>query len=430
MHEPFSFPEWAKNQSLYEVNLRQYTPGGTIKEFCEHLPGLRNLGFGVLWFMPVQPIGRVNRKGSLGSWYSISDYLSVNPDHGSLDDFREMVAKIHGLGMHVILDWVANHTAWDHEWTRTHPHFYVKDQQGSFTTPNPDWTDVIQLNYAEQGLWEEMIRAMKFWITETGIDGFRCDMAHLVPADFWKRARTELDAIRPVFMLAESDDKRLLEAGFDTLYNWKLYHAMNDLAKNNLAVNDFREVLRERSYDQPHSLRELLFISNHDENSWQGPESERLGRLVEAFTVLVYTLPGMPLVYNGQEAGSDKRLNFFEKDLIEWKEHPLAGLFRKLNELKMRNPALWHGLEGGAFSILDHPCTDRILAFNRSKEDHCLKVLLNLSGEEVLCHPNPGGEDPYSYRDVMSGEFLPPSPAPFTLLPFSYKIYEKTDLIS
>jgi glycosidase len=422
----FNFPEWSKNQSLYEVNLRQYTPGGTIKEFCEHLPGLRDLGFHLLWFMPVQPIGEANRKGTLGSCYSIRDYRSVNPDHGSLDDFREMVAKIHGLGMRVILDWVANHTAWDHEWTKTHPHFYVKDQQGSFTPPNPDWTDVIQLNYAEPGLREEMIGAMKFWITETGIDGFRCDMAHLVPLDFWRKARAALGVVKPVFMLAESDDKRLLQSAFDTIYNWELYHAMNDLARNNLAVSGFREMLRERSGGLASSLHELLFISNHDENSWQGPESERLGRAVEAFTVLVYTLPGMPLVYNGQEAAFNRRLSFFDKDHIDWKENKIALLFKKLNELKRRNPSLWHGPEGGTFSILENPLSDQVFAYRRTKNNHCLKVLLNLSGDEVVSPADIINEEVLHSRDVMTGEIMPlPCPS-FSMAPYTFRIFENT----
>ena len=231
-------PAWVRGRTMYEVNLRQFTPGGTIREFSEHLPRLKQLGVGILWIMPVFPVGTEKRKGSLGSYYSISDYRAVNPEFGNLQDFKELVESAHVSGMKVILDWVANHTAWDHRWTREHPEYYHRDASGSLKAPVPEWEDVIHLDYGNPGLWDEMIGDMAFWLKETDIDGFRCDMAHLVPTVFWNRARRDLDAIKPVFMLAESQNHDLLEYAFDAIYSWKLLHAMNELAAGQLAAGD------------------------------------------------------------------------------------------------------------------------------------------------------------------------------------------------
>ncbi|MFW5758171.1 MAG: alpha-amylase family glycosyl hydrolase [Bacteroidota bacterium] len=313
-------PEWSEDAILYEVNVRQFTPEGTFNAFAEHLPRIKEMGVDILWFMPVTPIGQTNRKGSLGSYYSVQDYTAINPEFGTMEDFKSLVEKIHALDMHVIIDWVANHTAWDHEWTTKHPEYYYTDSLGNFTPPyDTDWTDVIQLDYDNQELWSTMIEEMKFWVEEMNIDGFRCDVAYLVPVDFWDMARAELEEVKPVFMLAEADHPELMENAFNAGYSWTFHHAMNGIAQGTDSVASLnRYFFEENQGNYPDGTYKINFISNHDENSWAGTVFERLGEAMETFAVLANTAPGMFLLYNGQEAALDKRLDFFEKDTINW----------------------------------------------------------------------------------------------------------------
>ncbi len=362
---------------MYEVNLRQYTPGGSIREFREHLARLRDLGTGILWFMPIYPVGGKCRKGSLGSYYSIRDYRAVNPEFGTLDEFRSLVAEAHGMGMKVILDWVANHTAWDHRWTDEHPEFYHRDENGGFKAPNPDWEDVIHLDYGNPGLWDAMIADMVFWIEETGVDGFRCDMAHLVPTLFWNHARRELDTVKPVFMLAESENHDLLEYAFDTIYNWKLLHGMNDLAAGRKNARELAALVYNELDHLPPGASLLNFTSNHDENSWQGSAIERLHYFLEPLTVLTFLLPGIPLVYSGQEAGNYKRIKFFDKDEIEWKEDKMAHLYAKLSGVARSLAA-----EGGNAVIerIENDAEESVMSWQLAVGRRQVLVFLNLSG--------------------------------------------------
>jgi len=372
-------PDWADNLTIYEVNLRQYTKSGTIKEFMKHLPRLKELGVGILWFMPVQPIGIKNRKGTLGSYYSIQDYTKINPEFGTIEDFNKLVKKIHDLGMYVIIDWVANHTSWDHHWTEEYPEFFDQDENGNFKPPFPEWEDVIHLNYNNPALWDAMIGEMKFWTRETGIDGFRCDMAHLVPTLFWNRARYELNRSNGLYFLAETENHDLLEYAFDTIYNWKLLHAMNDVAAGKITAAELEKIIQNELEYFPKNASQLNFTCNHDENSWNGSAIERLHYFLEPLSVLTFTLPGYPLIYSGQEAGNYRKLNFFDKDFIEWKEDKMTPFFQKLNELKNRSKTLWQG----DFKIIETTSPERIFAFKRKDDDSEIIVLLNLSGQKI-----------------------------------------------
>ena len=381
MKRKIKTPDWVDGLTIYEVNLRQYTESGTFKEFEDHLPRLKEMGIGILWFMPIQPIGEKNRKGSLGSYYSISNYTAVNPEFGTLDEFKSLVGKIHNMGMKVIVDWVANHTAWDHHWTNDHPGFYSKDEHNNFIAPVPDWEDVIHLDYGNPNLWDEMINQMAFWLKETNIDGFRCDMAHLVPTPYWNRARHDLDKIKPVFMLAETENHDLLEYAFDSIYNWKLLHAMNELAAKKINANELFEIaLNELKY-LPEGANLLNFTSNHDENSWQGSAIERLHYYLEPLTVLTFLLPGFPLVYSGQEAGNYRRLKFFDKDEIDWKEDKMYSLYQKLIELRIRNLDLW---SEGKIEKIENGSDECIISFQISyrKNENKVIVFLNLSDKD------------------------------------------------
>ncbi|MEP0862145.1 MAG: alpha-glucosidase C-terminal domain-containing protein [Ignavibacterium sp.] len=371
-------PHWAFDKTIYEVNLRQFSEEGNFDGFRKHLPRLKELGVGILWFMPIHPIGELNRKGSLGSYYSVKDYLDVNPEFGTIDDFKELVKEIHSLGMYVIIDWVANHTAWDHQWTKTHPEFYNKDDKGNFIPPVDDWSDVIDLNYNNKALWSEMINALKFWVSECDIDGYRSDVAGMVPIEFWIAARKELEKIKPVFMLAEWDTPEMHSA-FDMTYDWNMHKIMNEVAKGKKSVDEIINHIQKDQENYPAYAFRMQFTDNHDENSWNGTVFERLGDAAECFAVLTFLIPDMPLIYSGQEAGLNKRLSFFEKDPIDWKEHKFFALYKSLIELKKSNELLHCGIKGGRIEFIPNNNQKNILALARVKEDKILFAVFNLS---------------------------------------------------
>ncbi len=374
-------PAWSYNLSIYEVNTRQYTPEGTFKAFDLHIKELKDLGIGIVWFMPINPIGEKNRKGSLGSYYSVKNYKEVNPEFGSIEDFKETVRLIHSMGMYVIIDWVANHTAWDNLWVKEHPDFYTKDSLGNFVPPVADWTDVIDLNYDNKELWKYMIDAMKFWIEECDIDGFRCDVAGMVPLDFWKTARTELDKIKDVFMLAEAEGPEFHTA-FDMTYSWELFRLMNDIAQGKKSVPTVQDYFEKEKNHYPPDAYRMRFTTNHDENAWNGTEFERMGDAAETFDVFTCVISGMPLVYSGQETGLNKRLKFFEKDTIHWGNSNYRMLFTRLLSEKIITPALWNGLKGGDM-IPVKSSSEKIFAFVRNADSSKVYAIFNLSGKKV-----------------------------------------------
>ena len=416
--------EWSKNLTIYEVNLRQFTASGSIKEFEGHLPRLMELGVGILWFMPLHPIGVVNRKGEMGSYYSVKDYFSVDPIYGTLNEFRRLVTKIHNLGMFVIIDWVANHTSCDNSLTISNPEFYTLDKEGRFRSPIPEWSDVLDLDYSKPEVHRFMIDAMKFWLTETDIDGFRCDMAKLIPLEFWQSARKELDGVKPVFMLAEAENHEMLNGAFDSVYNWNIYHTMNSIARGESSVWNLTSMLNNEIFGFPANGYQMLFNSNHDENAWNGSELERLHFGLEAFTVLYFTLTGIPLIYNGQEAGNQKRLKFFEKDQIEWKVDKMFALYQSLISLKKRNRALWSGPYGGVFRRIETKNGGNVMAYMRELAGNKVVVVLNLSGQEQFAHLSVDNLPGY-YNDFFTGKQVELYDNFYlSLEPWAYRIFE------
>jgi cyclomaltodextrinase / maltogenic alpha-amylase / neopullulanase len=424
MSQKYPMPEWARNQVVYEVNLRQYSQGGTLKEFREHLPRLKELGAGILWFMPIHPIGALNRKGSLGSYYSISDYRAIDPAYGTAEEFRSLVDEIHGMGMYIILDWVANHTAWDHHWVKDNPDFYRRNEQGEVQPPFPEWEDVIALDYGNASLRAEMIDTLLFWIETYGIDGFRCDMAHLVPTSFWNEARAALEAVKPVFMLAEAEMRELTEEAFDVLYNWNLFHVWNAIAAGKYTAEEIRWRIPSEITEFPKGADNLMFISNHDENSWNGSEIERLHFGLEAFAVLIFTLPGFPLIYSGMEAGNYRRLEFFDKDCIDWKADKMARLYSALAHLRMRNPALWSLEPGSVLRLVKSNRDEKIFSFIRECGPKRVLVILNLSGDTVDFQLLDSGYEG-KYTELMSGiETLMAAEPCFRFAPWEHRVWE------
>ncbi|MDQ7818601.1 MAG: alpha-amylase family glycosyl hydrolase [Melioribacteraceae bacterium] len=415
----FKPPEWSNNSTIYEVNVRQFTQEGTFNAFASHLPKLKEMGIDILWLMPIHPIGLKNRKGTLGSYYSVKDYTDINPEFGTLDDFKNLVKDAHELGMYVIIDWVANHTSWDNVWTEKHPEFFTRDSKGNYVSPY-DWTDVIDLNYDNKELWNYMRDAMKYWVDECDIDGFRCDVAAMVPLEFWKWLRPQLESSKKLFMLAEAHEPELHKA-FDMTYNWQLKDLFVDIAKGTKSPDDLYRHFEEEKSVYPKDAFRMVFTTNHDENSWQGTDIERFGDFAEQFAVISCVVSGMPLVYSGMESGLNKRLKFFEKDPILWKESKYRGLYTKLFSLKKHNPALWNGSFGGEMNYVDTGIK-QVFSFVRQKDDNKIFALFNLSKNSTtvsIDNPLIDGE----YKSLFSEEIYNfNSKKSLTLEPYSYLI--------
>ena len=327
MDANFKTVQWADTISIYEVNIRQYTPEGTFKAFQKHLPRLKEMGVEVLWLMPITSISEKLRKGNLCSYYACSSYTKINTEFGKEQDLIDLIANVHQLGMKVIIDWVANHTGRQHEWMQGHPEWFTRDEQGNFTERN-GWEDVVDLNYNNNEMRAALIGAMQYWVRDFKIDGFRCDMAHLVPLDFWVSARTACETIKHLFWLAECEVAEYHKV-FDLSYAWDWMHASEKVAQGQSTINDIYNVLN--SYHQyPAGAMKLFFTSNHDENSWNGTETEKFGVAAKPWAVFTFTWKGIPLIYSGQELPNQKRLAFFDKDCIEWTPSPKLHEFYKI----------------------------------------------------------------------------------------------------
>ena len=381
MERRFSPVAWSVNSNIYEVNVRQYTPEGTFEAFSKHLPRLRDMGVDILWFMPITPISKEKRQGTLGSYYACSDYKAINPEFGSLADFTALVKKAHDLGFKVIIDWVANHTGWDHIWTNTNPEFYKRDAEGKFYDTH-NWHDVIDLNFYDHTMRAALVDAMGFWVKECDIDGFRCDMCHLVPLDFWSNARKELDAIKPLFWLGETQEVPYL-AVFDCLYGWRWMAATQKYFRQELTLSQLKEVLHHYQFDLPAGTVPMLFTSNHDENTWNGTEYEKYGDMAGTLAVFNSTWNGIPLIYTAQELPLRKRLPFFDKDEITWNGTPeLHDFYKTLLQLRKQHPPLQSG-DTAKPQLLNTSDNEKVIAFIRKNEGKELLVILNFTGNDV-----------------------------------------------
>jgi glycosidase len=336
-----TIPKLLQSAVIYEMNVRQITPSGTFDAARAELYRLRRLGVDIVWVMPIQPIGKAGRKGTLGSYYAISDYTGFNPEFGTREDFQRFVDDAHALGMLVLLDWVANHTAPDHPWTQN-PQWHKRRPDGSIAM-REDWTDVAELNYDCPQMRAAMLDAMKFWLRDIKVDGFRCDMAMLVPVDFWEHAAAQLRLLKPdLIMLAEAQEPALMHSAFDIYYAWEMHHAFNDIAQGKTPAYSLWTCIEKQSELFPSHALPLLFTSNHDENSWNGTEFERMGEGgAMSFAALTFFLKGIPLIYTGQDTGSHHRLAFFEKDNIERRrDAPQAALYPALCSMRRSASAL------------------------------------------------------------------------------------------
>ncbi len=398
----FIQPAFLRNSNLYEVNVRQYTLEGTFKAFEKHLTRLKDMGVEILWMMPIHPIGVEKRKGILGSYYSIQNHKGINPEFGTAEDFKDLVIKVHSLGMQIIIDWVANHTSWDNVWTKTNPEYYVKDKEGKFIAPY-DWSDVIQIDHSNGNEQVAMIDAMQYWIKEFNIDGFRADLAHLTPLPFWLNARLHLSSLKKdLIWLAETEDINYHQA-FDISYTWRMMHTTQQFVTGEKTLADCVKVLSDYKKDFDEKDLRLFFTSNHDENSWNGSEYEKYGMFAKAWAVFSTLYVSVPLIYSGQELPNYKRLQFFEKDVIEWTEDlKLQNFYKCLLSLRKRNP-VFINLKAADIYIDELLIARNIFSMLIKSDEEVVLCMINFNkvttAENIIFNAMPG-----HYRDVFSAQ--------------------------
>jgi len=433
--------EMMESAVIYEANIRQYSKEGTFDAFTKDIPELKKLGVKIIWVMPIFPISETKRKAKgdlfvsdiedleerkkyLGSYYAVSDFTKVNPEFGTIDDFRELIDTAHENDIYIILDWVPNHTGWDHDWLKTNPEFYTKNDKGEVTDPLNDdgsskgWADVADLNYDNEGLRNAMISDMKHWIIKENIDGFRCDVAGSVPTSFWQQAIPQLRAEKEVFMLAEAWEPELMHNNlFDMAYAWEGHHIFNEIAKGEQGVNEWDAYMKKLNTQYENDDILMNFITNHDENSWNGTIDERMGNASEAMLALSYLTPGMPLIYSGQEYDMNHRLKFFEKDEIPKTKGRMWSLLEKLGALKNTNSAIHGGKKAASYSKVSTD-NENVLVFKRSKKGSNVIYIANLSETEQIITNEFKGK----YLDYMTNTNVEFITETINLKPWEYKI--------
>ncbi len=415
-------PAWALRSNIYEVNVRQYTAAGTFRAFEPALSRLKDMGVEILWFMPITPISKTDRKGSLGSYYAVQNYTAINPEFGTMDDWKRLVQKAHSMGFKVITDWVANHTGADHPWLRTHPDFYNKDKNGKAIVAF-DWADTRDLNYDNRELRDSMIAAMKYWIRESDIDGFRCDVAGEVPMDFWKDCISRLRREKEVFMLAEGDKGELHRAGFNATYPWTMFATLKQVATGERTALSIDSVLAKQDSSFPAGAIRMYFTSNHDENSWNKSDFGTFpGMKHGAFAVFTQTMRNsLPLIYSGQEEPVLRAIKFFDKDNIGFGRYGRAKFYKTLLNLRRSNPAL---ATDAMFRRVVAGDTTALYSYVREKEGHKILVILNLSAKEQsvsIKDPSLAG-NPYNVFLYLNEPVNPGHS--FNLEPWGYVVYD------
>lgn len=418
MDSNYNENSWIENIILYEVNIRQYTLEGTFNAFSNHLDRIKSMGVNTIWLMPITPISKIGRQGSLGSYYACSSYTKINTEFGDIDDLKNLINRAHNLGLKVIIDWVANHTGHDHEWINKHTNWYKKDSTGNFIEKN-GWVDVYDLNFEVDEMCDEMIASMKYWITEFKIDGFRCDMAHLVPKEFWKNAIQQCNKLKPLFWLAECDDVEYAKI-FNSTYTWQWMHKLEKYVRGEVELDTVVNVLNQYLINNNNS-KKLFFTSNHDENSWNGTEFEKYGILTKALSVLCFTWNGIPLIYSGQEIPNTKRLLFFDKDCLNWKTiNELEFFFKALSDLHISNVII----NGESFILPVH--ANSILSFIRKFNDEIIIIILNLSKQEKMKYKIENDFILGRFENIFSGlQYSFSNFEEFDLLAGEYLVYKK-----
>ena len=414
-------PAWIMQGNIYEVNVRQYTEEGTFNAFAKHLDRLKEMGVQTIWFMPINPISKVDRKGSLGSYYAVSDYTALNPEFGTIADFKQMVQSIHNKGMKVIIDWVPNHTGADNKWLTEQPDFFVKDSTGKAAIA-VDWADTRQLNYKNPVMQDSMIAAMKYWVSNTDIDGFRCDVAWNVPASFWRKCIPQLKNMKSIFMLAEGDNAYLPESGFDAVYPWRMFKMMVKVAKGERPAIGLDSIKHENDNMYPANTIQMYFTSNHDENSWNNADYGTFpGHVHEPFAVFTQTMANsVPLIYSGQEEPMLRAIKFFDKDPMTFDKLQRSTFYKTLLDLRKRNAALSADASFRKVSVGDDKA---VYAFVREKGRKKVFVILNLSNSPKPITIKEKTLFGNAYN-VFKGTKEPLSSKGWNMQPWGYVVYE------
>ncbi len=426
--------DWAKDAVLYQINTRQFTQEGTFAAAQKQLPRLKALGVNVIWLMPIHPIGEKNRKGSLGSPYSVKDYYAVNPEFGNLADLKSFVKAAHDQDMKVMLDLVANHTAWDNKLATEHPDYYEKDWKGDFRpTPWLDWSDIVDLDWSKPGVREHVGGAMEYWVKVADIDGYRADVAGYIPTDFWETARARLEKIKPVFMLAEWKTPELHKKAFDASYAWDWHNNVKAIAQGKADAGSMNGYYAENESTWPHEAMRMTYIENHDSNAWEGTQYENFGAALPAMIAFSFTGEGMPMIHNGQEACNAKRLEFFEKDAIDWTQKAPGGgecqlttLFQNLIAFRKANPALANGKWGARMQKIDNDKPQQLFSWIRQTQGNKVAGLFNLSAEPVTVKLTSKIADGVYTRFGGEAETLTAGKE-MTLSPWEYRLYAAKD---
>ncbi|HLF20356.1 MAG TPA: alpha-amylase family glycosyl hydrolase [Bacteroidota bacterium] len=417
--------DWVRDAVIYEVYLRSFSKEGTFKALEKRIPELKSVGVTVVWLMPIHPIGELNRKGTLGSPYSIENFYGINLDFGTLDDFKSLVKTVHEQGLRIIIDLVANHTSWDSKLVQEHPEWFTKNEEGNIVAPNADWTDVADLNYGSHELRKYMIEMMKYWVRDIGIDGYRCDVSELVPTDFWDVARNELEKIKPVMMLSEGTFPEHHVKAFDLTYSWNFYDALDKVIKGSTPCAVFDELLRNEAYKFPKGSLRMRFNTNHDKNAWEAPAVKKYSvEGAKATAVLMFTYPGVPLIYNGEEVGNMKSLDLFEKVEIDWNKNPgFRELYRGLSDLRAKHPAL----RRGRFKVLPNSDSLKVFSFERQLGEDYVMVAVNLSKSPRSVHIDLDTKPVGSIRDYFTAGAVDMKDGGLSLQlkPFGYKVFIK-----
>lgn len=419
--------EWTRDAVLYQLNTRQFTPEGTFKAAQKQLPRLAAMGVDIIWLMPIHPIGEAHRKGSLGSPYAVRDYRAVNPEFGTEAEFRAFVDEAHRLGLKVILDWVANHSAYDNPLTKSHPEWYTRTPEGALTSPQgTDWSDVADFDYSQPALRRYMTESLAYWVRKFGVDGFRCDVAGYVPTDFWETARAELDKVKPVFMLAEWEQRDLHARAFDATYGWGWKEAMQRLVKSGEGAGPIRGYYAGQAETWPQAAMRMVYTENHDQNSWDGIAAQIYGPAYEAAIALSFTGSGLPLIYNGQEADNDRQLEFFERDPIIWKQGRHADLFARLIALKTETRALHNGRFGAPMVEVPTSQSADVYAFTRGAAGERVFAVFNLSPRPLTLTFDKARHHG-RYTDALTGEAASFTGGETLDLPaWGYRIFKQT----
>ncbi len=419
--------EWTRDAVLYQLNTRQFTPEGTFKAAQKQLPRLAAMGVDIIWLMPIHPIGEAHRKGSLGSPYAVRDYRAVNPELGTEAEFRAFVDEAHRLGLKVILDWVANHSAYDNPLTKSHPEWYTRTPEGALTSPQgTDWSDVADFDYSQPALRRYMTESLAYWVREFGVDGFRCDVAGYVPTDFWETARAELDKVKPVFMLAEWEQRDLHARAFGATYGWGWKEAMQRLVKSGEGAGPIRGYYAGQVETWPQAAMRMVYTENHDQNSWDGIAAQIYGQAYEAAIALSFTGSGLPLIYNGQEADNDRQLEFFERDPIIWKQGRHADLFARLIALKTETRALHNGRFGAPMVEVPTSQSADVYAFTRGAAGERVFAVFNLSPRPLTLTFDKARHHG-RYTDALTGEAASFTGGETLDLPaWGYRIFKQT----